>query len=253
MTHTEAYSRQRFYSAGQLKKTTTTMCSQHLPQEPGWTRAPRLRNGGGSFLPQPPSGQRADHLDPGHKPSTLVTGWREAVHLGCHSGGQVTLAESTSWGGEMACRNSSPASWRETHTHTHTHTSLQDGDFKGAWKGRMSQDAAWRGCVSQGISAPSLCGQAVVLLASSCVPPCRDPTRHSRAPSVIRGLTSCLGDSRTSAALRRVWTTLRMSWQEQRTFSIRKTRSLPLGWPTGCEQFREVSAGLRGRAGRDCH
>lgn len=116
MTHTEAYSRQRFYSAGQLK-TTTTMCSQHLPQEPGWTRAPRLRNGGGSFLPQPPSGQRADHLDPGHKPSTLVTGWREAVHLGCHSGGQVTLAESTSWGGEMACRNSSPTSWRDTHTH----------------------------------------------------------------------------------------------------------------------------------------
>ena len=136
---------------------------------------------------------------------------------------------------------------------THTHTSLQDGDFKGAWERRMSQDAAWRGCVSQGISAPSLCGQAVVLLASSCVPPCRDPTRHSRAPSVIRGLTSCLGDSRTSAALRRVWTTLRMSWQEQRTFSIRKTRSLPLGWPTGCEQFREVSAGLRGRAGLDCH
>ena len=103
----------------------------------------------------------------------------------------------------------------------------------------MSQDAAWRGCVSQGISAPSLCGQAVVLLASSWVPPCRDPTRHSRASSVIRGLTSCPGDSRTSAALRRVWTTLRMSWQEQRTFSIRKTRSLPLGWPTGCE----VSAG----------
>lgn len=113
----------------------------------------------------------------------------------------------------------------------------------------MSQDAAWRGCVSQGISAPSLCGQAVVLLASSWVPPCRDPTRHSRASSVIRGLTSCPGDSRTSAALRRVWTTLRMSWQEQRTFSIRKTRSLPLGWPTGCE----VSAGLWGRAGRDYH
>ena len=100
------------------------MCSQHLPQEPGWTWAPLLRNGGGSFLPQPPSGQRADHLDPGHKPSILVTGWREAVHLGCHSGGQVTLAESASWGGEMSCRNSSPASWTHTHTDTHrdTHT-----------------------------------------------------------------------------------------------------------------------------------
>lgn len=87
----------------------------------------------------------------------------------------------------MACRNSSPASWTHTHTHTcfetHTRASKMETS-KERWEERMSQDPAWRGRVSQGISVPSLCGQAVALLASPWFPPCHDPDWISRAQSV---------------------------------------------------------------------
>lgn len=75
MTCTQASSGRRFCSAGQLKKNNVFLASSHRNRAGHGPHYSGRWEVGGSFLPQPPSAQQADNLDPGHEPSILFPGW----------------------------------------------------------------------------------------------------------------------------------------------------------------------------------
>lgn len=165
------------------------MCSQHLPHEPGWTWAPLLRSSGREASSI--SGQQADHLDPGHKPSILVTGWREVgLTFGCYSATQVTLMSS--FLGEVKwLRELSPHVTVTFIAHTHTH----EGAVGGVGESRRQPGGA---VSARGSALPHSVAKQWLCQHPPWVPPCHEPARHSRALDPVRGLTSCPADSRTA-------------------------------------------------------
>lgn len=161
MTCTQAYSGRRFCSAGQLKKNNVFLASSHRNRAGHGPHYSGRWEVGGSFLPQPPSAQQADNLDPGHEPSILLPGWGRGSISG------AILAAKSPWHslplGEVEWLREFKPCLLDTRALSSASLSIAGPCLvscnmetsKQRRKEQMRQDPAWRVLCQPGISFPA--------------------------------------------------------------------------------------------------